>query len=234
MKYITTIAFDADDTLWMNEPYFQDIERRFCALLEDYLPHHSVHEELFKSEIENLPLYGYGVKGFVLSMIEAALKITNGKTDPHIISKCLEFGKEMLNKDVELLDGVIETVEALRYKYRIIVVTKGDLLDQQRKLSKSTLANHFHHIEVLSEKHSSDYSSLLKRLDCNPEEFLMIGNSIKSDIIPVLDLGGYAIHIPYHTTWAHEKIDIQIENPNFFTLGSIKEVPNLILKNSSI
>jgi len=226
---ITVIAFDADDTLWVNEPYFRETEEQFAGLLEDFMPHHSILAELYKTEIANLPLYGYGIKGFVLSMIETVLRITEGKIDPIVISKAITLGQEMLNKPVELLDGVEEVLKALHGKYRLVVATKGDLLDQQRKLTKSGLDHYFHHIEIMSDKQGKDYQKLIKHLDCKPEEFLMLGNSLKSDVLPVLNIGGHAIHIPFHTTWVHEHIDHTIEHANFYQMESLSEVlPKLI------
>jgi len=226
---ISVIAFDADDTLWVNEPYFRETEAQFAALLEDFLPHHSIVAELYKTEIDNLPLYGYGIKGFMLSMIETVLKITEGKVNSEVITKTIQLGQEMLNKPIELLDGVEAVLKALKGKYRLVVATKGDLLDQQRKLTKSGLDHYFHHIEIMSDKQENDYIKLIKHLDCKPEEFLMLGNSLKSDVLPVLAIGGHAVHIPYHTTWVHEHIDHTIEHPNFYQMESLSEVlPKLI------
>ena len=224
MKSITTIAFDADDTLWVNEPYFQEAEHRFCALLEDYLPHHSVSKELFKTEMKNLPLYGYGVKGFMLSMIETVSVLSNGTAPITLIDKCLALGHELLQKPIELLEGVEEVLQKLNEKYRLVLATKGDLLDQERKLQRSGLEKYFHHIEIMSEKNESDYQKIIKHLDCKPTHFLMIGNSLKSDVLPVLALGGFAVHVPYHTTWAHEKVDIKIDNPAFLEAKNILEI----------
>jgi len=226
---ITVIAFDADDTLWVNEPYFRETEEQFAGLLEDFMPRHSILSELYKTEIANLPLYGYGIKGFVLSMIETVLRITAGKIDPAVISRAIALGQEMLNKPVELLDGVEDVLKALHGKYKLVVATKGDLLDQQRKLTKSGLDHYFHHIEIMSDKQESDYQKLLKHLDCKPEEFLMLGNSLKSDVLPVLNIGGHAVHIPFHTTWVHEHIDHTIEHTNFYQMESLSDVlPKLI------
>jgi len=224
MKNIKVIAFDADDTLWVNEPYFREAENRFSELLEDYLPHHSVQKELFKTEMDNLEIYGYGVKSFMLSMIETIARITDNSADIKLINKAIELGRELLNKPIELLDGVETVLKQLNGDYRLVMATKGDLLDQERKLIKSGLAKHFHHIEIMSNKKMPDYQKLLKHLDCKPENFLMIGNSIKSDVMPVLKLGGYAIHVPYHTTWAYEKVNIKINDPKFYEAEFIKDV----------
>ena len=223
---ITTIAFDADDTLWVNEPYNQEAEKAFCQLMENYLPQQSVSQELFATEMKNLHLYGYGVKGFMLCMIETASRITDQTGSLSLVNKIVSIGQQLLQKPIELLPGVAETLKQLKGKYRLIVATKGDLLDQERKLEKSGLANYFHHIEIMSDKKTSDYQKLLKHLDCRPENFLMLGNSIKSDILPVLDLGGFAAHIPYNVTWAHEVHESQITHQQFFELKSINEIIN--------
>lgn len=228
MNDIKVIAFDADDTLWVNEPYFREAEEKFCLLLEDYLPIHSVNVELFKTEIKNLPLYGYGVKGFMLSMIETILTITEGTANIKLIDKAIEYGKELLEKPIELLDGVEAVLESLKGDYRLVVATKGDLLDQERKLQKSGLETYFHHIEIMSDKQEKDYRKLLKHLDCRPENFLMIGNSLKSDVLPVLQIGGHAVHVPFHTTWAHEMIEHRVEHENFTSVESIEQVLPLL------
>ena len=165
MKNIKVIAFDADDTLWVNEPYFQETEKKFCTLMEDFMPQHTLSRELLKLEIENLALYGYGIKGYILSMIEAALKVSGNTIGVSAIEKIIGFGKELLNEPIELLDNVKEVLEALKGHYRIVVATKGDLLDQERKLKKSGLGHYFHHIEVMSEKKEGDYLKLIKHLD---------------------------------------------------------------------
>ena len=228
MNPIQVIAFDADDTLWVNEPFFQETERKLCALLEDYLPHHTVSQELFKTQIQNLPLYGYGVKSFILSMIETSLEVSEKTISLEVIEKIIALGKEMLQKPIELLDGVEEVLQTLHGRYRLVVATKGDLLDQERKLIKSGLAHYFHHIEIMSDKRESDYQKLLKHLDIVPEEFLMIGNSLKSDVLPVLAIGGHGFHIPYHTTWAYEHIEHKIEHPHFQSFSSLREILNLL------
>lgn len=223
MKY-QVIAFDADDTLWVNEPHFQEAERQFCALLEDFLPQHTVSRELLKTEIKNLDLYGYGVKSFMLSMIETAMNVTAKNVSLDVIEKAIQFGRELLEKPVELLDGVEEVLSALHGRYRLVMATKGDLLDQERKLKKSGLERFFHHIEIMSDKKEADYRKLLRHLDIAPEAFLMIGNSIKSDVLPVLEIGGHGIHVPYHTTWEHEKVEVKIDNPRFRQVSHIREI----------
>ena len=227
---LKVIAFDADDTLFVNEPYFQEVEQKFCALMNDYLSKQGLSAELFKTEIANLDLYGYGIKGYILSMIEAAMKISNNTISLEIIEKIIIYGKELLQKPIELLDGVEETLAALHGKYKLIVATKGDLKDQQSKLHRSGLGHYFHHIEVMSDKKELNYQKLLQRLEIQSSEFFMIGNSLKSDVLPVLEIGGYAVHIPFHTTWEHEKISHKVEHPNFKTLEKITDVLPILLK----
>ena len=227
MNHIKVIAFDADDTLWVNEPYFQETEQKFCHLMADYLSHHTLSQELFKTEISNLKLYGYGIKGYILSMIEAALKISNNTISTETIEKIIQYGKELLEKPIELIEGVSETLEYLKGRYKLVVATKGDLLDQRRKLHNSGLGHYFHHIEVMSDKQETDYRDLVKRLDIDASQFLMIGNSLKSDVLPVLAIGGHAIHIPFHTTWEHERIDHKVEHLNFRDFHKIDEILGL-------
>ena len=226
---LKVIAFDADDTLFVNEPYFQETEQKFCALMSDYLSEQGLSQELFKTEVDNLHLYGYGIKGYTLSMIEAAMKISNNTLSVEAIEKIIVFGKELLQRPIELLDGVEETLKSLHGNYKLVVATKGDLKDQRRKLHDSGLGAYFHHIEVMSDKQEKDYSDLLNRLEIKPMEFFMIGNSLKSDVLPVLGIGGYAVHVPYHTTWEHEKINHKVEHPNFRTLEKISDVLEILL-----
>lgn len=221
---IKVIAFDADDTLFVNEPYFVETEEKFLELMQDYLSRQSLSQELFKIEIDNLGLYGYGIKAYTLSMIEAALKISDNTISVETVAKILDYGKELLQRPIELLDGVEETLETLFGKYRLVVATKGDLLDQRRKLHNSGLGKYFHHIEVMSDKKEQDYLDLVKRLDIKPQEFFMIGNSLKSDVLPVLNIGGHAVHIPFHTTWAHERIDHEVKHENFRALDKISAI----------
>lgn len=222
------IAFDADDTLFINEPYFDEAEEKFCALLSDFLSKQSLSQALFKTQIDNLPLYGYGIKGYVLSMIQTAYEVTNHTVSTKVMEKIIAIGKELLQKPIVLLDGVEETLQQLQGKYKLVVATKGDLKDQHRKLHLSGLGTFFHHIEVMVEKETIDYEKLLNRLEISPNEFLMIGNSLKSDVLPVINLGATAVHIPFHTTWAHERIDHEIIHPNFYTAKKINEVIELL------
>ena len=226
---IKVIGFDADDTLWVNETYFRNAELEFAKLLAQYETANKIDQELFKKEMQNLPLYGYGVKGFVLSMVEMALELSNYQIEPKTIESILEIGKEMINKPVELLEGVEEVLKVLSKKYRLILATKGDLLDQERKLEKSGLLDYFHHIEVLSDKKEENYSRLLNHLDIKPSEFLMVGNSLKSDILPLVNIKAYAIHVPFHTTWLHEQVSEQETNGKAYkTLNKLTDILPLL------
>lgn len=228
-KNIKVIGFDADDTLWVNETYFREAEVEFGKLLSGYETLNKLDQELFKKEIDNLPLYGYGVKAFTLSMVESALEQSNYNISQKTIEAILNIGKDMLNKPVELLDGVEEVLKTLSDKYRLILATKGDLLDQERKLEKSGLTNYFHHIEVLSDKKETNYSRLLNHLDIKPSEFLMIGNSLKSDVLPLVNIKAHAIHVPFHTTWAHEQVSEKETNGKHYkTINSLKDVLKLL------
>ena len=220
---IRVIAFDADDTLWINETYFREAEEKFASILEDFLPQHAIMKELYRTEIGNLGHYGYGIKGFMLSMIETAIRISAGKMPISLVEKIIGIGQEMLEKPVDLLPGVKDVLQSLQGKYRIVLATKGDLVDQERKLQKSGLESYFHHIEIMSEKRVSDYKKLIGRLDIQASEFVMIGNSLKSDILPVLELGGYGIHVPFHTTWVHEQVDHEVKHERFFTAEHLEE-----------
>lgn len=227
---IKVIGFDADDTLWVNETYFRDAEHEFGKLMQQYETINQIDQELFKVEIENLSIYGYGVKGFILSMLETAIKLSNNQVSNKTMHAIIDIGKSMLNKPVELLDGVKETLETLSKTHRLIMATKGDLLDQERKLEKSGLLKYFHHIEVMSDKKPSDYKKLLSHLDIKPEEFLMIGNSLKSDILPLVKIDANAIHIPFHTTWQHEVVcRSEIQNMEYNTVKNLTDITKLIL-----
>tara|TARA_R110000868_G_scaffold82992_7_gene234424 strand:- start:11687 stop:12391 length:705 start_codon:yes stop_codon:yes gene_type:complete len=226
---IKVIGFDADDTLWVNETYFREAETEFCTLMSEYETPNKTDQELFKMEMKNLPLYGYGVKAFALSMVEMALDISNYNVSQKTIQDILNIAKNMLEKPVELLDGVEEVLKELSKKYRLILATKGDLLDQERKLEKSGLTTYFHHIEVMSDKQDTNYSKLLNHLDIKPSEFLMIGNSLKSDILPLVHLKAHAIHVPFHTTWAHEQVtEKETNGKTYRTISSLRELKSLL------
>lgn len=226
VKYI---AFDADDTLWDNEPYFRQGEEEFAKIMANYASHHEINQILFKTEIDNIPLYGYGVKAFVLSMIEAASKIGGMFLTQEHIDAILAIGKNQIEAQVTLMPNIADVLAALHPHYRLIVATKGDLLDQHRKLSKSGLGIYFHHIEIMIEKHVIDYQKMSKRLDIQTSELMMIGNSLKSDVLPILELGGFAVHIPYHTTWQHEMIDHRVVHPRFMECNHAIEILEFLL-----
>jgi putative hydrolase of the HAD superfamily len=227
-KKIKVIAFDADDTLWVNETYFREVEHEFARLLSSFETENKINQELFKMEIDNLELYGYGIKGFVLSMIESAIKLSNHKIPNEAITKIINFGKEMLEKPIELLDGVEEVLKYLSKDYKLILATKGDLLDQERKLKKSGLMKYFEHIEVLSDKKTSNYKRLIDFLDIDSSEFLMVGNSLKSDVLPLIEVGAQAIHVPFHTIWEHEKAEVDSSKESFKTLESLTGILALL------
>lgn len=223
------IGFDADDTLWHNESIFEKVHIRYRDMLAHYHDDATVDRTLFATEMRNLEAYGYGVKGFMLSAIETAIDLSSGKISPDEIRQLLQLGREMLAHPVDLLDGVAETVASLASSHRLIVITKGDLRDQERKLAKSGLAQHFRHVEIVSEKSASAYATILHRHGIAPDGFLMVGNSLKSDIAPVLALGGAAAHVPYPLTWAHEHVDeLPPAAGRFFELTSIREVPGIL------
>jgi len=222
---IKIIAFDADDTLWLNEVYYRKTEHDFADLLKEYGERDFVIEELFKTEMQNLKLYGYGAKGFMLSMLETAIRVSAGKVSSEIQRGILELGKSLLLSPLVLLPQVMEVLTKLKTQYKLILATKGDLLDQERKLENSKLNEFFHHVEIMSDKKEDNYQKLLNHLDIKADELLMIGNSLKSDIIPPLNLGCFAAHIPHETTWQHEKVgDDKISNDRFYNLKHLKDI----------
>lgn len=208
-KLIKVIAFDADDTLWSNEPFFQEVEKQYTDLLKPYGTSEEISAALFQTEMKNLRLLGYGAKAFTISMVETALQVSQQKIAAENICRIIDLGKSLLEMPIELLPGVEETLKALKEKgnYKLVVATKGDLLDQENKLERSGLAPYFDHIEVMSDKTEKEYRRLLNILQIAPSEFLMIGNSLKSDIQPVLSLGGYGVHVPFEVMWQHEVVD---------------------------
>lgn len=228
IKGLKVIGFDADDTLWVNEPYYREAEEQFIQLVTSYGVNGNIAGALFETEIANLNLYGYGIKAFMLSLVECAIQLTDGAVSTRDISRIIGIGKSMLERPIELLDDVKNVLKELAPRYRLIVATKGDLLDQERKMQRSGIADYFHHIEIMSDKKNKQYVQLLKHLDIAPEEFLMIGNSLKSDIIPSLELGAWGIYVPYHTTWAHEEVDHEPASKRFFKVEELHQVLGLI------
>ena len=224
------IAFDADDTLWHSESYYQDAQQQFAAFLAPYQSdQQAVLSALHQVEIANLPSFGYGVKGFVFSMIETAIQLSNGQITGKEIQTLIDLARTMLQHDVNLLDGARQAVEELSQTYPLMLITKGDLIDQERKFHLSGLAPFFQSIEVISEKNSGVYRSLLARRQVDPTRFLMVGNSLKSDVFPVIELGGYGVHIPYAVTWAHETVSAAPPAPErFFELQNLGQLPGLI------
>lgn len=226
-RTIRVIGFDADDTLWINETYFLETERKFCELLSPYIDAGTLHSALFRTEIRNMPLYGYGVKAFMLSLLETAIRATEGKVEAALLQQIIELGKEQLRQPVVLLPGVEETLRRLQGKYKLVVITKGDLLDQEQKLIRSGLQHYFHHVEIMSDKTEKAYRQLLHHLDIPPEAFLMIGNSMKSDILPPVRLGCYAVYVPFETTWAHENEE-KPDHPHLIEVENIRQVLPLL------
>jgi putative hydrolase of the HAD superfamily len=231
MAAIKTVGFDADDTLWHNESLFEETHRRYCELLSRYHDAASVERALFATEMRNLELLGYGVKAHAISAIETAIEISGGRVGSEEVSAIVDLAKGMLRHPVELLDGAAEVVPVLAARYRLLLVTKGDLRDQERKVRTSGLERHFAGLEILSEKDVSVYRRVFARHDIRPEEFLMVGNSLKSDILPVLDLGGRAVYVPYRITWQHEQATPPAGPAvagRFFQIASLRELPALL------
>jgi putative hydrolase of the HAD superfamily len=223
------IGFDADDTLWHNETIFEKVHERYRELLARYHDASTVDRTLFATEMRNLELYGYGVKGFTLSAIETAIELTEAKISAEEIRQLVRLGQEMIQHPVELLDGVEETLRALSSRHRLILITKGDLRDQERKLARSGLAGNFAAVEIVSEKNEVTYKKILQAREIEPERFLMVGNSAKSDILPVLKLGGAGAYIPYRLTWAAEHVEeLPLKNPLFFRIESIRQLTRVL------
>ena len=223
---ISTIGLDGDDTLWHSESHFEVTTARFVELLTPWVPHTEAAEQrLLAIEGANLGLLGYGVKAFTLSMIETAIEISDGEVPASSIQQILDWGKELLDHPVELLDDVAETIDGLVGRYRLVLITKGDLFHQESKLARSGLADAFSGIEIVSEKDETTYSRVLARQGTEPSEFVMVGNSVRSDVLPVLAIGGRAVHVPYHVTWAHEAV---AEDPGVPVLSSLRELPHLL------
>ncbi len=219
------VGFDADDTLWRSEDYFSLAETFFAAQIAPYAPPGvDVLDALHATEIDNLPVSGYGIKSFALSMVQAAVTTTGGKVPATVIGELVDHAHDMLRHPVELLDGVAEALEQVGGTHRLVLITKGDLVDQTRKVRTSGLEHHFEHIEVVLEKDVATYRRVLAEWGVEPSTFLMVGNSVKSDILPILQLGGHGVHVPYHVTWGHEIV--RDHNGGFAELTSIAELPD--------
>ena len=226
---ITVVGLDGDDTLWHNETRFQLTQAELRDLLQRHVPDADVERHLAETEMKNLGLYGYGVKAFTLSMIETAIELTRGKIPAGDIEVILGWGKRMLMEPTELLPGVEEALRELSLRYDLLLITKGDLFDQESKLARSGLAGLFLGVEILSEKNADSYRGVLKRRGIKPEEFVMVGNSLRSDVLPVLQLGGRAVHIPYHVTWHHEEVpEESLPRQGWVRIESIAELRRVL------
>ncbi len=225
---IKFVAFDADDTLWVNENYFREAEHAFCHLMMDWLPHEKTADELFKTEMQNLELFGYGAKGFALSLIETAVRISDGKITGRQVQQIIDIVKRLLARPVELLPDVPEVLRTLKEKYTLVLATKGDLLDQQRKIAKSGLAGYFAHTEIMSDKRPQDYIRLLQRLGAGAQEFVMVGNSLKSDVLAPLEAGAYAVYVPYPIIWKHECTP-EPQSPRYYKAEKLRDILRFLL-----
>jgi putative hydrolase of the HAD superfamily len=223
---IQVIAFDADDTLWRNEDIFIHAQDEFINLLQPYHDEAYIRSHLGEVQINNLEHFGYGIKGFTLSMIETAIELTEGRISGNEIHEIIQLAKCMLASPVELLPNIEHVLSQLKGRFRLLVITKGDLLDQESKLARSGIADYFDAIEIVSDKTSDAYQQILQRHKISTEHFLMVGNSLKSDILPVLDLGAQALHVPYHSTWDHEKVadETLLRYPQLGALSDISQL----------
>ena len=226
---VKALAFDADDTLWDCQSYFEKVEQDYCELLADYAKPREVSASLFETETANMPELGYGSKAFTLSLIENAVKISSGRVSGDTVKAILELGRSLLRLPSTPLEGVVGTLETLRRRgcYRMAVFTKGELLDQENKLQRSGLRRFFDVVSIVSDKTPDSYRRLCSELGVEPQELCMVGNSFKSDILPVLQLGGYAVHIPYPLMWAHEAADV-VDHPHLVSIKAFKELNSLI------
>ena len=226
---IKAVAFDGDDTLWHNETHFNFTQAALRDLLRGHVPNAEVDARLFETEMANLSLYGYGIKSFTLSMIETAIEITDGAIPASDLRVILDWGKRMLREPTELLEGVRETLLDVSRNHQLLLITKGDLFDQESKLARSGLAERFAGVEVLSDKNVESYRRVLSRRGIDVDEFVMVGNSLRSDVVPVVELGARAVHIPYHVTWQHEQVDEDsVPGEGWFRLEKITELSRLL------
>jgi putative hydrolase of the HAD superfamily len=226
---LDVIAFDGDDTLWHNEVLYAGAQAEFRRLLAEHHPGEVVDQRLYETEMRNLEFYGYGIKSFTLSMIETATELTNGQITGAEVREILGIGRRMLTADVQLLEHAQPTVVQLAASHPLMLITKGDLRDQKRKLAKSGLAPYFRHIEIVTSKTREDYEEILEKYHIAPAHLLMVGDSLRSDIAPVLELGGQVVHIPYHFVWAHEVVhDVPRTGPGYHQLEHIGLLPVLV------
>lgn len=227
-RYITTVGLDADDTLWQNEQFFRFTEAQFQELLADYAEGEHVSERLLEAERRNLKHYGFGIKGFTLSMIETAIEITSGKVPAATIEEILNIGREMLSHPVEALPDVPETLEKLAHDFVLILITKGDLFDQERKLAQSGLGDYFKAVEIVSDKNASTYRRIFRQDGSGPERAAMVGNSLKSDVVPAIAAGSYGIYIPHPLTWVLEHVERPTDTPRFREIEGIAQLPSIL------
>jgi putative hydrolase of the HAD superfamily len=230
---IELVALDADDTLWHNEPLYTNTREQFRQLLAKYEPSGVLEDRLYEVELRNLRHFGYGVKGFVLSLIESAIEMTGGRVETADVSRIIEWGREMLVSPVELLEGVREVAEELAADFPLILVTKGDLLHQETKLASSGLGHLFKGLEVVSEKDERIYRNLIARHGIRPDRFVMVGNSLRSDVLPALEAGAQAVYIPYEMSWVHERISPEamattMRNVRCHQIAQFRELPILL------
>jgi putative hydrolase of the HAD superfamily len=229
MSRFDIIAFDADDTLWHNERLYLSTQTKFKQLLAQYHSPEWIDERLYQTEIRNLQHYGYGIKAFALSMIETAIELTEGRITGVEIQSILDSVRQMLEAEVELLEHVAETLTSLAETYSLMLITKGDLLDQETKIARSGLARRFRHIEIVSDKSRENYAELLRRHGITPERFVMVGNSLRSDILPVLALGARAVYVPYQSTWLHENAERPpAEQAGYYEIEHLGLLPGLL------
>ena len=230
---ITTIAFDADDTLWHTERIFISTKDKFSALLAEYRNKNYIEQHLDATETKNIAHFGYGIKGFTLSMIETACDLTDGKITGDKIKQIIEFAREMIASPIEVLEGVRETIETLSKDYRLILITKGDLLDQEAKLARSGLGDYFDSFEIVPRKDAKIYKYILRRHEISADEFVMVGNSLKSDILPVLEIGARAVFVSYETEWFHERVsDEELKDKDFARLDKMGDLSDWIKENT--
>lgn len=223
------IAFDADDTLWHNEPIYRGTQRLVIEILAQYHDPNEIEGRMYQTEIRNLEHYGYGIKGFTLSMIETAIELTEGRITGQEIERILQLTREMFRAPVDLLEGVWETIASLGGDHSLMLITKGDLFEQEGKIARSGLADFFDRIEIVPVKTRRTYESLVSKHKIDPARFLMVGNSIRSDVLPVIEMGGKAVHIPYETTWEHELVSVEeLAGKEYFKLSSIGDLPGLL------
>ena len=225
---LTTIGFDADDTLWQNEQFFRGTEQQFAELLAPYADVPDLSQRLLAVEKRNLALYGFGIKGFTLSLVETAVEVTEGRVPSSVVADILAAGREMLRHPVETLPHVAETLEALSDAYRLVLITKGDLFDQERKLAQSGLGDFFDAVEIVSNKDASTYDRIFRRHGDGPERAMMIGNSLKSDVVPAIEAGSWGVFVPHELTWVLEHVDAPVHAPRFRQIDHLGEIVPLL------